>query len=196
MLSRARLLPLVAAGVLIGCGGQQPSPKAPPKAAETVKITQLYSSTPQVARGEKGLVCYGVENARSVWLSPPRQELSAALSRCVDVHPEATTNYTLTAEGADGQRVTQDVTVTVGPARARIIEVKVSALEVARGAPVSICYKVANAASVRIEPVHFKGGSRGEGCTMVSPRETTTYVVTVAGAGGEEDHERVTVKVH
>src|SRR3954451_2775214 len=113
---RARLLPLITAVVLPGCGGQQSPPKAPPKAAETVKITQLYSSTPQVARGEKGLVCYGVENAKSVWLHPPRQELSAALSRCVDVNPEATTNYPWTAEGADGQRVTQDVTVTVGAA--------------------------------------------------------------------------------
>lgn len=195
MKTRAWLLPAVAAGFSMGCGGPETPPKAAPKAVAAVKITQLYSSTPQVARGEKGLVCYGVENAKSVWMSPPRQELSAALSRCVEVTPEATTTYTLTAEGANGQRVTQDLTVTVGAARARILEVKVSALEVGRGAPVSICYRVANAASVRIEPIHFRAGSRGEGCTVASPRETTTYVLTVAGAGGDQDQERVTVKV-
>ena len=149
-----------------------------------------------MARGEKGLVCYGVENAKSVWLSPPRQELSAALSRCVDVDPEATTTLHLDRGGRRRSASHARRDCDVGAASARIIEVKVSALEVARGAPVSICYKVANAASVRIEPIHFKGGPRGEGCTMVSPRETTTYVVTVAGAGGEQDQERVTVKVH
>jgi hypothetical protein len=195
MRSPAWLLLILGAAVLTGCRGQQPPPKTAPKTVESVKITQFYTSTPQIARGEKGLVCYGVENAKTVWLSPPRQELSAALSRCVDVTPEATTTYTLTAEGETGQRATQDLTVAVGAARAKIIEVKVSALEVARGAQVSICYKVANAASVRIEPIHFRGGARSEGCTMASPQETTTYVLTVAGAGGEQDQERVTVKV-
>ena len=81
-----------------------------------------------MARGEKGLVCYGVENAKTVWLSPPRRELSAALSRCVDVEPAETTTYTLTAEG-DGGSVKQDVTVTLGAAKAKIIEVRVSSLE-------------------------------------------------------------------
>ena len=48
-------------------------------------------------------MCYGVENASTVWLEPPRQELSAALSRCVEVFPEADTTYKLTAQGADGK---------------------------------------------------------------------------------------------
>ena len=104
MCSPAWLLLIPGAAVLTGCGGQQPPPKTAPKTVESVKITQFYTSTPQIARGEKGLVCYGVENAKTVWLSPPRQELSAALSRCVDVTPEATTTYTLTAEGETGQR--------------------------------------------------------------------------------------------
>jgi hypothetical protein len=195
MIALRCLLPLAALGCFAGCSRPEPPPKTTPKVAETVKITQFYTSTPTVARGEKGLVCYGVENAKSVWLSPPRQELSAALSRCVDVTPDATTTYTLTAEGADGQRSTKDVNITVGAARARIVEVKVSALEVGRGMPVSICYRVSNAASVRIEPIHFRGGSKGEACTVASPQETTTYVVTVAGAGGDQDQERVTVKV-
>ena len=54
----------------------------------------LHHGSATRARGEKALVCYGVENARTVWLSPPRQELSAALSRCVEVSPEADTTYT------------------------------------------------------------------------------------------------------
>jgi hypothetical protein len=100
----------------------KPAP-APPAKAAPVKITQFYASPAEAARGEKTLLCYGVENAKAVWLSPPRRELSAALSRCVDIEPTETTTYTLTAEG-DGGPAKQDVTVTIGaakPAAAKII---------------------------------------------------------------------------
>jgi hypothetical protein len=165
--------------------------QAPP----AVKITQFYATNPKPAKGEQELLCYGVENAKSVWLTPPRQELSAALSRCVEVKPEAATTYTLTAEGAGGDQVSQQVTVSVGAARVHIVEVRVSALSVLRGDPVSICYKVRNAASVRISPAGFEGGSRPEGCTIQHPVKTTTYVVTATGAGGDTDHEQVTVRI-
>jgi hypothetical protein len=130
---------LVAAACGLAACSQNPPP-APAKAA-AVRITQFYASPPEAARGEKTLLCYGVENAKAVWLSPPRRELSTALSRCVDVEPTATTTYTLTAEG-DGGTATQDVTVTIGPAKptaAKIIEVRVTALEIKRGEAASIC---------------------------------------------------------
>ncbi len=89
-----------------------------------------------------------MENARAVWLSPPRRPLSAAYSRCVEVTPAATTTYELTAEGRDGATATKRLTVTVvaPPAapRARIVDVTVSALSVSAGQPVSICYTVEN----------------------------------------------------
>jgi hypothetical protein len=159
-----------------------------------VKITQLYASPPKIGRGEKSLICYGVENARTVWLSPPRHELSAALSRCVDVTPAATTNYTLTAEGAGGAPATRDITVTVGAPKVHIVDVTVNSLSVARGTPVSICYRVENARSVRIEPLGFtRAGDRG--CTADHPQRTTTYTVVAIGAEGDRDEEKVAVKV-
>ena len=103
--------------------------RLPPTEAAPVRITQFYATSPQLARGEKELLCYGVENAKTVWLSPPRRELSAALSRCVDVDPAETTTYTLTAEGAGGSGQA-GVTVTLGAAKAKIIEVRVSSLDV------------------------------------------------------------------
>ena len=42
-------------------------------AAPPPKITQFYATAPKLQRGEKETLCYGVENATDVWLSPPRQ---------------------------------------------------------------------------------------------------------------------------
>ena len=133
------------AAVLAGCSHpEKPAPKVLQSTVPPVKITQFYTTKPVLGRGEKSLLCYGVENAKTVTLAPPRQELSAALSRCVEVAPAETTKYTLTAEGGDGRKATQDVTVNVGAPRPRIVEVKVSELQVLRGDPVSLCYKVVN----------------------------------------------------
>ena len=182
----------VAACVAGSCS--RPAPQSAPKEAAPVRITQFYATLPQLARGEKELLCYGVENAKKVWLSPPRRELSAALSRCVDVDPAETTTYTLTAEGDSGT-ASKDVTVTLGAARAKIIEVRVSALDVKIGNPVSICYKVSNAKSVRIEP-RTTPSATSPNCGIDNPKRTTTYTVTAIGASGDQDQERVTVKVH
>jgi len=178
---------------------QSPPPSSSKPKPEPVRITQFYATAPKLPRGEKELLCYGVENAGSVWLSPPRQELSASASRCVEVNPASTTTYTLTAQGKDtepgSQPVTQNVTVEVGAPRVKIIEVKVSSLEIHRGDQLSFCYQVENARSVEVQPVHFRGGSRPNVCFMTSPAETTTYVVSATGADGDQDQERVTIKV-
>jgi hypothetical protein len=171
-------------------------PEAPkPKAAEPVRITQFYTSVPNVAKGDKALVCYGVENASAVWLDPPRQALSAALARCVEVTPTATTIYTLTAEGADGKSATKSLTLPVGPPVAKIVNVNVNSLEVKPGDPVTICYTAENAKSVTIEPLHFTGGAKPKGCVSDKPRKSTTYVITAIGGAGDRDREEVTVKV-
>ena len=163
--------------------------------SQPVKITQFYTTAPTLARGEKGLLCYGVENAKSVTLSPPRQELSASPSRCVEVTPAADTTYTLTAEG-EGGPVTKTVSIAMGAPKVKIVEVKVSTLDLKAGDQLSICYKVENAKSVEVQPIRFQGGSRPNACVMTSPRQTTSYVVTAMGAAGDRDQEKVTVKVH
>jgi hypothetical protein len=193
---RFHVLVALAGGFLTACSSSnQPPAKVAESAASPVRITQFYTSTPKLARGEKGLVCYGVENGKTVFLSPPRQELSAALARCVEVQPEATTTYTLTAEGAAGPPATQQVTVTVGAARAHIVDVTVSALTVKPGDPVSICFHAQNATGVEISPLHFRPKNRAEACTIDHPKKTTTYAISVTGADGDQDHEHVTVKV-
>jgi hypothetical protein len=169
--------------------------------ADPVKITQFYTSTPKVPRGEKGLVCYGVENAKAVWISPPRQELSSSISRCIEVEPAGKTTYTLTAEGADGKIATKEIVVeregggAVAATAVHIVNVNISAVEVNPGDAVSICYKVENAQSVTVAPTTYHGGPQRDGCVVDQPKKTTSYLVRAKGAGGETDEERVTIKV-
>jgi hypothetical protein len=191
---------LAAAWVAAAGCGSAPSPPVAAKSAKApraaARITQFYATAPVLAKGEQELLCYGVENARAVRLEPPAGELSAALARCVEVNPASTTRYTLTAEGFSGPPATQELTVTVGPPHVKIIDVTVSSLTVTRGNMVSLCYHVENAASVEIEPIHFRGPSTPRGCGTDTPQKTTTYIVTAKGAEGSRDTEKVTVQVH
>src|SRR5262245_42068373 len=132
--------------LLTSCSSSPPPPSRAAKAAP--RITQLYSPEGSIAVGEKAKICYGVENARTVWISPPRQELSAALARCIEVAPAVKTTYTLTAEGEDGKQVSQDVSIGIGAAKVKIVNVNISSVHVKPGEPVTICYTVANARSV------------------------------------------------
>ena len=193
-----KLVLLVALG-LSAAGCSPPAPQEAPKKGQTsapaVKITQFYAAKPKLGPGEQGELCYGVENAESVWVSPPRQDLPRALTRCFTVASSKTTTYRLTAQGADGQSVTQDTTITVGAAQAHISEVRVSTLDAKAGDTVSLCYSVTNTVSVKIDPIGFKGKG-GYRCVTDQPRKATTYVVIATGADGGTDSEKVTVKVH
>lgn len=194
---RFPLIPAATAALCLLASCSRPAATPPPKAeAAGARITQFYASPASIGRGEKTLLCYGVENAKTVRLAPENRELSAALSRCVDITPEQTTTYTLTAEG-DGPAAKQEVTVTVGapkPPGVKIVEVKVSALSIKRGEPVSICYTVSHAKSVKIEP-SLPPSDAHPNCGIGHPDRTTTYTVTALGASGDQDQERVTVKV-
>ena len=193
-----RSIPLVAVSALLFAGCTR-APKTEAKAATAApaaaKITQFYATTPTLPRGENGLLCYGVENARSVWLSPPRTELVPALAHCEEVSPTTTTKYTLTAEGAAGPAATSEVTITVGAPRVKIQEVQFTTLNLRRGEVLGICYVVQNAQKVEIAPIGYRGGS-GKSCTTDHPPRTTTYIITAIGPGGDRDKEQATVQVH
>ena len=191
---------LAAASVFqLGCTSPKPQTQSAPAASKTAdsppQITQFYATQPKLSPGEKELLCYGVTNAKKVWLSPPKQELSAALSRCVEVETKETTTYTLTAEGDTGQPATKEVIVSMGPPKVKIVDVTVSSLTVKAGDAVSLCYNVRWAKSVSIAPIGFHAGASNHGCTMVQPQKTTTYTVTAEGPQGDRDEQPVTVNV-
>src|ERR1051326_6152234 len=109
--SKAVVLITAAAWMELGCSAPAPRAveKKPPENLLPARITQFYATIPKMQPGDKELLCYGVENAAAVWLSPLRQQLTASLSLCVEVAPPATTIYRLSAEGADGKTVVQDL---------------------------------------------------------------------------------------
>jgi type IV pilus biogenesis protein CpaD/CtpE len=185
--------------VLLLSACSPPASAPPKKAAEpqaAVKITQFYASPQQIGKGEKTLLCYGVENATAVRLSPPVEKVWPAMSRCIEITPAETTKYTLTAEGAQGHSVSQSTEVNIGAAKAKIIEVNVSALEVTRGTAVRVCYTARNGVAVDAGPGTFvTNRNPDKGCISEIPQATTTYHVTITGRGGDKDTEQVTVKV-
>lgn len=86
-----------------------------------VRILQFYASAGSITIGQKATLCYGVENARSVWISPELQGVYPSIGRCVEILPEHTTHYTILAEGFDGGVATRSFTLAVqapiGPPR-------------------------------------------------------------------------------
>jgi len=74
---------------------------------------QMLYATPKIRRGETAQICYGVANASSVTLLPQSNPVWPSHNLCVDVKPAKTTTYTLTATGAGGQTLSEDVKIEV-----------------------------------------------------------------------------------
>jgi hypothetical protein len=80
---------------------------------DSLKILSFYASPGTVKPGEKALVCYGVSNAKEVRIEPPLDDVKPSLSRCLEVHPRKSTDYTLIARDAAGHEVRQSFTLEV-----------------------------------------------------------------------------------
>jgi hypothetical protein len=193
-------LPAAILVFVLGCSTQpqQPTAESAAKQPQSLpKITQFYVQNSSIGKGEKTLLCYGVENASTVRLSPPVDKVWPAQTRCLEVSPTETTTYTLTAEDAAGHSTSKSAELTVGAPRPHIIEVVVSSLDVPRGQPVRVCYSARNATSVKAGPGQYVGAhTPDKGCLLDTPQKTTTYEVTVTGRDGSTDTEHATVKVH
>ena len=192
-----RLLLCLCVTLLCGCSGSAPPPK---DGARTdlpgVKITQFYANPTGIPKGEKSLLCYGVESASAVRIQPPVEDLSPALTRCFEVRPQATTTYTLTAEGRSGGSASQSVTVRVGGAAPALFDLAINKTSVKPGELVSFCFQAKNATSVRGGPGKFqRGGAANKDCLVDQPTKTTTYEIIVSNSDGLTDKADMTVKV-
>ncbi len=79
----------------------------------TLKITQFYAAQQEARPGESVLVCFGVENANSVRIEPPIEQLLPLPSKCFPFAPQRTTTLKLVADGANGGEVTASLTIKV-----------------------------------------------------------------------------------
>jgi hypothetical protein len=78
-----------------------------------LKILTLYANPPVLARGQKGLLCYGVASAETVRIEPGVEGVGPALSRCVEIRADRDTTYTLTATDAKGRTESRTVELRV-----------------------------------------------------------------------------------
>ncbi len=110
----------LAAGLLVGLWGlsalRRPGGNVwvHPSGANSgpVRILRFYATVGSLSPGETAQLCYAVENAKMVRISP-MQTADPAQNRCLEVVPEHTTHYTLLAEGYDGMVATRSFTLSV-----------------------------------------------------------------------------------
>jgi len=96
--------------------GGRPLPEAgTPATNGHVRILRFYATTGMVMPGEPALLCYGVENARSVSISPDVRDVYPSKNHCLETTPQSTTSYTLVAEGYDGTIDARTLTLPVHP---------------------------------------------------------------------------------
>ncbi len=189
---------IIAALSLAACSEPAPSAKPAAKAPEPaspVRITQFYAAPAQPPKGEKTLICYGVENATEVRLNPPIEKVWPSISRCFNLVPVKPVTYTLTALRGTEQ-VSQSITVRPGPPAVKLVDVSVSAIQVAPGQRVTVCFHANNAVNVTIRPGEWiPPHSNGVGCVGDQPAHSTTYIVTATGEAGDTASENATVTV-
>jgi hypothetical protein len=80
-----------------------------------LKILSFYPSKGGFRRGEKVLVCFGVASAKEVRIDPEVGPIPPSLSRCLEVHPVHTTEYTLTARDQQGHTASQSFQLSLVP---------------------------------------------------------------------------------
>lgn len=68
--------------------------------------------------------------------------------------------------------------------------------EIRRGQSVQLCYGVANAKTVKLEPQSNPVWPSYSRCVNDFPTKTTTYTLTIAGAAGNTQSQTLTVQVH
>ena len=80
---------------------------------DAVKILQFYARDGIIEPGGSTVLCYGVLNARAVHMEPALPDLYPAMNRCIEVSPERTTTYRITADGAKETQASGSLTIIV-----------------------------------------------------------------------------------
>jgi hypothetical protein len=188
--------------LLAACSKEQAPPPAAGKAKpKHAKILQLAAGTNQVVKGESLTLCYGVEDAKSVRLDPPEEELGVSRNRCIAVSPKKNTVYTLIAKGEDGEEVREQFPVSVvgaAPSSANAQQtLLIRSFDVMQGnpgQPTQLCYQTKGAVSVRINPaVKTLEPAESPRCFPISIASKTTFLLTASDAAGHIDRMQVTV---
>jgi hypothetical protein len=99
------------------------------------------------------------------------------------------------AEQSEKQRRSDEAAIEQLGGRELAIQMLYATPEVRRGQTAQVCFGVANATTVRLEPENPRIWPSHNLCVDVKPRKTTTYTLVATGADGKTLDEQVTVKV-
>lgn len=150
--------------------------------AQVPRILQFSALPASVNPGEASRLCWQVENATEISISPGvGGGLNA--SDCVSVTPSQTTVYTLTARNAAGPTTATAVVAAGG--QVRILSFTSDPVtSTAAGNPVTLSWTTENAVSVVITGNDVAGGSLPvNGSIVVHPITNSTYTLTAYGVG-------------
>ncbi len=147
----------------------------------TVKINSFTASPGTIARGGSSTLSWSISDATSASIN---QDIGSVdpVSGSVEVSPNSTKTYTLTAQGPGGPK-TARVTVTVDVDLPTINSFTANPGAINSGGSSTLSWNVENADGVSIDngigSVNKSGGS-----VSVSPGSTTTYTLTATSSAG------------
>jgi serine/threonine protein kinase len=156
-----------------------------------------------ISRGETVNLRWSASNATRVSIDPGLGDVPAQGDR--PISPQATTQYTLTADGPGGRLTSQfTVQVTGSGKKKKTIETPIPTpapaitsfdadrRSIERGSSTFLRWSVAGSTAVRIEP--GLGAFSAQGEKTISPGQTTRYTLVAEGPGGNVEGQ-VTVRV-
>ena len=169
--------------------------EVPARTDAAPRILQFYAAPGVIPRGETSSLCYGVENAETVSIDPPVEEIKPALSRCLSVSPSSSTRYTLTARSSGGE-TSKTIELTIGKAPPplsgggpQVLAFSSDLSSIKPGQTAMLCFQV-EGGDPKVDPPVQQLGSVRQGCFAVSPKQTTIYTLSTG-----RDSRKVTVRV-
>jgi hypothetical protein len=181
------------------CSRERSPSQHAPELPGAVQISQFYARDPDIFEGKSTVLCYQVENARTVEIAPPVEELRPTpLPRCITVTPDRDTTYILTAADAHGLAVTQSAVVHLHPDAENLPAISYftkTQKPSPDGRLYLLCFGVQNAKKVEVTPPVMLPSAAPIGCFYVHPAKSTTYVLTVYGERGRKAQNALHVEI-
>jgi len=163
-----------------------------PTSQSSATIVRFDATPNNITPGQQSTLTWIVQGATSVTINNGLGNVAAAGSTTVS--PTATTTYTLTAVGPNGN-VTANAIVTVGTGgttSAQIIRFEANPLTIQPGAQSTLSWSTTGSNQVSISGV---GAVTPNGSTTVSPTQTTTYTLSATGSDGKTVTAPITITV-
>ncbi len=176
-----------------------PTPQVSPSLRTTSAEVREFSATPvAVTSGETTQLCWSTLNAQGGRIEPDIGDVDPRdlAKGCRSISPKQTTTFTLTATGADGRTASAQVTVEVRPPEVHV-DLTAAKVSLITGESTQLCWLLFNARSARLDPGigDLPPSELEKGCRAISPRQTTTYTLTVVGRDGRTVTRQLTVDV-